>query len=118
MHDITEGGVFGAVLEMCCGRGLGAEIDARKIPVLPVTEKICRLTGLDPYKLLSSGSMLCTCKKPKPLIEELSAAGIPAVVIGKITADGKVYAIGKKGVRTEVKSERDEIGKLSLGDKG
>jgi len=111
MHDMTEGGVYGAVAEMCFNKGLGAEIETRKIPVLPVTEKICKLTGLDPYRLLSSGSMLCVCKRPKPLIEGLNAAGIDAAVIGRITGGG-VYAIGKKGVRTEIKSERDEINKI------
>ena len=111
MHDVTEGGVYGAVAEMCFNCGLGAEIITSKIPVPPVTQKICKLTGLDPYRLLSSGSMLCACKKPKPLIEALKAAGTEAAVIGKITGGG-VYAVGKKGVRTEIKSEKDQIYKL------
>ena len=112
MHDMTEGGVYGAVSEMCFNRGLGAEIETRKIPVLPVTLKICKLMKIDPYRLLSSGSMLCTCKRPKPLLESLSTAGLPAVIIGRITGEG-VYAIGKKGIRVEIKSGKDEINKFT-----
>lgn len=113
MHDITEGGVYGAVAEMCFNCGLGAEINTGKIPVLPVTAKICKLSGLDPFRLLSSGSMLCACKKPKPLIEDLKAAGIEAAVIGKITGRGTgAYALGKKGIKTEIKSEKDQFYRL------
>ena len=38
-HDATEGGVLGAIYEMCQASGLGAVVYADKIPVLPVTLK-------------------------------------------------------------------------------
>lgn len=112
MHDITEGGIYGAVAEMCYNSPLGAEILPSRIPVAPVTDKICKILKLDPYRILSSGSMVCTCKKPKALIAELNAAGIEAAVIGKITAEPGVYTIGKKGIKTEIKCEKDQMYKL------
>lgn len=58
MHDITEGGVLGAVWELCQVAGLGAAIDINAIPVKPVTEKICNHFGIDYLRLISSGCML------------------------------------------------------------
>lgn len=113
MHDITEGGVYGAVAELCAGGGAGAVLQESKIPLSDVTRKICARLDLNPYRLLSGGSLLCTVKKPKPLIEELQAAGIAASVIGKIAArDRGAVSVGRKGAETVIQCEPDEINKL------
>lgn len=82
MHDITEGGVIGAVHEMCEASELGAVIDLGKIPVLPVTRKICLILKVDVERLISSGSMLIAVSDQSRLMEELADEGIPATVIG------------------------------------
>lgn len=41
MHDITEGGIFGALWEMAEASGVGLEIDLKKIPVRQETIEIC-----------------------------------------------------------------------------
>jgi len=113
MHDATEGGVFGAAAELCRGAGLGASLQESKIPVSGTTRKFCARLGLNPYKLLSGGSMLCTLKKPKPLIDELQAAGIEAAVIGRMTERGAgVASLGKRGAETQIEAEPDELNKL------
>ena len=33
MHDVTEGGIFGALWEMAEASGVGLEIDVKKIPI-------------------------------------------------------------------------------------
>ena len=58
MHDVTEGGVYGAVWEMCRLASMGAEIYEEKIFVHPVTRKIAKHFGIDPMRLISSGCML------------------------------------------------------------
>ena len=58
MHDITEGGVFGAFWEMASAGGVGLDIDARAIPIRQETVEICEFFGVNPYKIMSSGSML------------------------------------------------------------
>lgn len=65
MHDITEGGIFGAVWEMCTVSGNGADVYPERVPVLPVTQKICEHYGIDCFRLISSGCMLMvrTCRK-------------------------------------------------------
>jgi len=42
MHDITEGGLLGAVWEICEASGTGAEVNGKDIPVSAETTLICR----------------------------------------------------------------------------
>lgn len=86
MHDITEGGVFGALWEMAEASGVGLEIDLKKIPVRQETIEICEFFGLNPYELISGGSMLMAAEDGNQLVHELEKAGIPAAVIGKAMA--------------------------------
>jgi len=58
MHDITEGGVLGAVWEMCEIAKTGAEIWIDKVPVAEITRKICDRFDIDYLRLISSGSMI------------------------------------------------------------
>ncbi len=85
MHDITEGGVLGAVWELAAQSHCGAIVDKGAIPILPETEAIASAVGLDPYRLMSSGSMLIACENGSKLAETLNLSGIPAAVIGRIT---------------------------------
>ena len=85
MHDITEGGVFGALWEMAEASGVGLEIDLKKIPLKQETVEICEYFGISPYGLISSGSMLMATADGNGLVLELQKAGIAAAVIGKAT---------------------------------
>lgn len=85
MHDVTEGGIFGALWEIAEASGVGLEIDLKKIPVRQETVEICEFFGLNPYELISSGCMLMAAADGNLLVHELEKAGIPASVIGKAT---------------------------------
>ena len=41
MHDVTEGGIFGALWEMAEASGVGLEIDLKKIPIRQETVEVC-----------------------------------------------------------------------------
>ncbi|MCI7145883.1 MAG: AIR synthase family protein [Clostridiales bacterium] len=86
MHDITEGGVLGAVWEMCCISETGAEVWEDEIPLEDVTRKICDFYRIDPYRLISSGSMLIVVPEDKKdeMMKAMEDAGIGASVIGRI----------------------------------
>ena len=84
MHDVTEGGVLGAVWEMCEASGTGAEISYSKLPIATSTKKICDYYGIDPLKLISSGSMLISVADGEGLVKRLKEENIPAAVIGKV----------------------------------
>lgn len=87
MHDITEGGVLGAAHELCEATGLGCKIYSRQIDLLPETEKICEYFGLDPLRLVSSGSMMMTVSAEKAIELEklLVEADIHYARIGILT---------------------------------
>lgn len=85
MHDVSWGGIFAALWEMADGAGVGLEIDLKKIPIRQETIEICEFYDLNPYELLSGGSLLMTSGDGTGLVRELEKAGIPAVIVGKTT---------------------------------
>lgn len=85
MHDVTEGGIFGALWEMAEASGVGLEIDLRKIPIRQETVEICEYFDINPYELISSGCMLMAAADGNTIVRELEKAGIHAVVAGKAT---------------------------------
>lgn len=90
MHDVTEGGILGACHEIAECAGLGITVYADKIPILSVTKKLCSICGVNPLRLISSGSMLITAPNGSELISALENAGIKATIIGEITDDKKL----------------------------
>ena len=58
MHDVTEGGIATAALELVEAAGLGIELQGDQILWLPQTLEVCRERGLDPLGLLGSGALL------------------------------------------------------------
>ena len=83
MHDVSEGGVFGALWEMAESAGVGLEIDLKKIPIRQETVEICECLDVNPYKLLSGGCLLIATEDGNGLVMELEKVNIPAVIIGK-----------------------------------
>ena len=85
MHDVTEGGIFGALWEMAESAGVGLEIDLKKIPIRQETVEVCEFFDINPCELISSGSMLMAAADGNGLVRALEAANIPAVCVGKVT---------------------------------
>ena len=86
MHDVTEGGIFGALWELAESAGVGLEIDLKKLPIRQETVEVCEFFDINPYELISSGSMLMAASDGNGLVRALRAADIPAVCVGKVTA--------------------------------
>ena len=86
MHDITEGGILGAVWEMCQISGRGAQVWEHEIPIEPETVKICDHYEIDPLRLISSGSMVIIVPKEKKeqMEKAMAEAGVACSVIGRI----------------------------------
>lgn len=106
MHDITEGGIMGAAWEMCEASGCGCHIVESAVPVLDVTRKVCDHFGLDPYRLISSGSMLMASGDPETVLDALMGEGIPACIVGfctekdmgmRVQRDGGVFPLDPPG---------------------
>ncbi len=84
MHDVTEGGIFGALWEIGAASKVGLEVDIKKILLKQETVEICEFYDLNPYMLISSGCMLIVADRGNQLVDRLKAEGIPAAVIGYI----------------------------------
>jgi hydrogenase expression/formation protein HypE len=87
MHDPTEGGVATGLLEIARAAAVGLQVDLDMIPVLPEGAILCREFGLDPLGTIASGSILLTAAQSGAgrLIDVLTEAGYPSVIIGQVT---------------------------------
>lgn len=113
MHDVTEGGIFGALWEMAEGSGVGLEIDLRKIPIKQETVEVCEFFHINPYELISSGCMLMASPHGNALLRELEKAGIHAAVIGKATAGNDRVLLNEEERRFLEPPKPDELYNLA-----
>ncbi|MBE5960794.1 MAG: hypothetical protein E7256_05315 [Lachnospiraceae bacterium] len=85
LHDVGEGGIFGALWELGEYLHAGMEVNLKNIPMKQETVEVCDFYDLNPYMLQSGGSMLIVTKAAGKLIDKLEQAGIKAAVIGHLT---------------------------------
>ena len=111
MHDVTEGGVLGALWELAEASGVGLRIYQDKIPVRTETRAICEEFGLNPLKLISSGCMLITCRDGQGMLEALNREGIPASIIGEVVEEGRTLVSGEREMPIDP-PESDELYKV------
>ncbi|MDF2608997.1 MAG: Hydrogenase maturation factor [Lachnospiraceae bacterium] len=114
MHDVTEGGIYGALWEIAEASGVGLEIDLKKIPIKQETVEICEFYDLNPYQLISSGVMLMITDHANLLVEQLSKNDIPAAVIGRITTGNDRVVMNEDEKRFLMPPKSDELYKVSF----
>jgi len=86
MHDATEGGVLGGVLEVAIASGTGIRIDLDAIPVRPEVRAVCEHVGIDPFVSISEGTLILTVvpDRADAYVAALAEAGIEAAVVGEM----------------------------------
>jgi len=86
MHDATECGIWGGIYEVARAANLGARVEKEKIVTEDCVHEICGLFRIDPYKSISEGSLIITCRehKAEPLIGVLAREGIKASICGEM----------------------------------
>mgnify|MGYP001026676678 FL=1 len=109
MHDVTEGGIFGALWEMAAASGVGLTVDLKKIPLRQETIEICEVFDINPYMLISSGSLLIGTNHGYQLVQELERAGIHAAVIGYATEGNDRVVINGEERRYLEPPKTDEL---------
>ncbi len=115
MHDVTEGGLATALMELSVAGHHKIRIDMDSIPVFPETKKICRMLDIDPLGLIGSGSLLICCKKNhhENLITRIRNAGINVNCIGEVLEKGQGIDAVKKTKKVDWPTfEVDEITRL------
>lgn len=112
MHDVTEGGIYGALWEIGAASKVGLEVDLKKILLKQETVEICEFYDLNPYMLISSGCMLMITDQANHLVEKLKAEGIAAAVIGRITEGNDRVIINEEEKRFLEPPKSDELYKV------
>lgn len=114
MHDIRNGGIFAALWELSKSMGVGLSIDLKQIPVKQETIEICEFFDLNPYELLSGGSLLLATEDGKTLVKELRKAGIHSAVIGRTTEGNDKIVMNEDETRFLEPAKPDEIFKINF----
>jgi hydrogenase maturation factor len=87
LHDATERGIWGGVVEIAEAGSVGIVVDQDAIPVPPAAAAICSLFAINPYATSSEGTLIITCRphRAQEALDRLAAAGIPAARAGEVT---------------------------------
>jgi hydrogenase expression/formation protein HypE len=98
MHDATECGVWGALVEVALASEVGLAVDKGAIILREDVEKLCRLFEIDPYASISEGTLVITCRAARAaeVLARLHERGIPASEVGEVVerAEGTRYFEG------------------------
>lgn len=86
MHDATEGGLERGLWEIAEASGVGLRIERDKVPVPDDVKAICDFFKLNPFQVISEGTLVLTCGSDKTgeLLQGFERAGIPAAEIGQV----------------------------------
>lgn len=87
LHNVSAGGIFGALWELGEQCGTGLEVDLKKIPIRQETVEICEYYDENPYMIASEGVLLIVASSGSRLVRQFEEAGIVAAVIGQIRED-------------------------------
>ena len=116
MHDVTEGGALGALVELALASGNTVVVEPERIPVHPATREISECLRIDPLKLIGSGSFVAAVppEKEAEALELLSSLGVPARVIGRVEGGGPWVEL--PGGERIYEPPIDEISRVWSGD--
>jgi len=116
MHDVTRGGLLETLLEVAKLSGVEIQVDASRIPILPVVSRFAKAFQFDPLKMISSGTLVATIplEHVEAIRKSLDDGGIIYADIGEII-QGKGVRIIQDGQATlyqEIHCEEDELARM------
>ena len=99
MHDATECGVWGGLVEVAEASKVGMTVEKEKIIVQDNVRKVCDLFKIDPYSSISEGTLIITVKphKSQEVLKRLKDKGIPASSVGELVENGKGLQLFEDG---------------------
>ncbi|MFB6122895.1 MAG: AIR synthase family protein [Haloferacaceae archaeon] len=98
MHDATEGGVHGALVEMAGSADVRFDVDRSAIPIRPGVMATCDALGIDPWAATTSGSLVLTVDSAgsDAVVDALEARGTPVARVGDVREGDGVYVDGER----------------------
>ena len=109
LHDATEGGVLGGLVELAQACGHEVRVDRAAIPLLPAARAACEVFGIDSYWTLAEGALIA-CARPgrvAAVLAELARDGIAAAEVGEVVAGSGALRLAEADGR-ETRIERAE----------
>ncbi len=100
LHDATEGGVIGGLVELARACGHDLRVERARIPLAPEVRVACEVLGVDPYTTLAEGALLATARAEHAgtVLAQLAEAGIPAADVGEVLkGSGRVWVVDEEG---------------------
>ncbi|WP_423745859.1 AIR synthase family protein (plasmid) [Haladaptatus sp. SPP-AMP-3] len=93
MHDATECGIHGALVEMSRSAGVRFDVTHDDVPVLPGVLEACEYFDIDPWESTTEGTLVLTVASEgaETVLAALSDAGIPAAEMGTVREGEGVY---------------------------
>lgn len=90
LHDATEGGVLGGLIELARGSGHDLRVERARIPLAPEAAAACETFGIDPWWALSEGTLIATVAPHRAgdVLALLAEEGIAAAEVGEVLAGG------------------------------
>lgn len=84
-HDVSNGGVFGALWQLLSACNVGAQFQIDKIAMKQEIIEVCEYFDINPYMMNGQGSLLLVTENGDALVQKMRQADIYADVIGMTT---------------------------------
>ena len=104
MHDATEGGVFGGVLEMASAANTPAYVNVDAVAVSPDIAECAKALGFDPWHAISEGTLLASVAPASVsrIRKEWEKLGIESYELGRFDASLRCSMVCRNGTATEL----------------
>ncbi len=92
IHNVTEGGVIAAILELARAAKLGGTVELLNIPISEETLQISDLFHIDPLRTLGEGSLIISSrpKKTSKVLARLASNHVSATVVGRLSSKNRI----------------------------
>lgn len=110
MHDVTEGGILGAIYELAVASNNGVIVYNDALPIGETPKQICHLFNIDPRYCIGAGSMIIAVGKDhgNAVIARLKVQNIDCVVVGELTEkENGIHIIEKDEKKPLLYLEKD-----------
>jgi hydrogenase maturation factor len=111
LHDATEGGVLGGLVELARACGHDLRVERARIPLSAEARAACEVFGIDPYWSLAEGALIVTVlpSAAAAVRAALAERGIAAAEVGEVLrGSGNLWLTEPDGkVRTIAEAEPD-----------
>lgn len=104
MHDATEGGVLGGILEMASAANTSAYVNVDAVPISPDIAECARSLGFDPWYAISEGTLLAAVAPDSVsrIRKEWNRVGIESYELGRFDVNLPHSTVCRNGTTNEL----------------